>query len=302
MKSLRGKRLVIFGCGYVGMAVAREALAAGMQVETLTRNPESAAAANVFGASTVTADLATDSWHERIAPGPELVLDCVSAGGGGIEGYRRSYVGGMQSILNWARRGPAGTLVYTSSTSVYPQTGGMLVDEAASTAGVAETGRVLIESENLLKEAGEVCGRWFILRLAGIYGPGRHHLLDQIRDGAVEMAGSGGHRLNLAHRDDIVAAIWATLTAPGEMRDRIFNVADDAPETKAGVVQWLAAQVGRPSPHFACGPTSPRREFAAPPDRLISNNRLKTELGWRPKHPSFREGYRQILAGMSSIK
>lgn len=291
---LHGKRLVIFGCGYLGTAVAREALAMGMCVDALTRNPERAAELAGLGVGTVVADLAENSWHGCIAPGPEFVLNCVSSGGGS-NGYRQSYVDGMQSILAWARCGGAGTFVYTSSTSVYPQTGGICVDETASTEGAGENGRTLIEAESLLKNAGPVCGRWFILRLAGIYGPGRHHLLDQIRAGAAEIAGSGGHRLNLAHRDDIVAAIWAAFTSPAHVRDRIFNVSDDAPATKAEVVQWLAARVCRMPPGFSGGLASRRSGFGEPLDRLVGNDRLKADLGWRPKYPSFREGYTNVL-------
>jgi nucleoside-diphosphate-sugar epimerase len=300
MESIRGKRLVIFGCGYVGTAVAREAQAKGIRVEALTRNPDRAAALVELGAAAVVADLATDTWHQRIAPGAEFVLNCVSSGGGGTAEYRRSYVGGMQSILGWAGRSAEGTFVYTSSTSVYPQTGGMVVDETAPTEGAGANGRILLEAEALLQKAGPACGRWFILRLAGIYGPGRHHLLDQILGGAAEMAGSGEQRLNLAHRDDIVAAIWAAFMSPAAGGNRIFNVADDAAATKSKVVEWLAAQVGRPPPRFSGGPASTRRGFAEPPDRLISNARIKVELGWRPEYPSFREGYRQILSGLAS--
>jgi nucleoside-diphosphate-sugar epimerase len=77
-------------------------------------------------------------------------------------------------------------------------------------------------------------------------------------------------------------------------------VADDAAATKSKVVEWLAAQVGRPPPRFSGGPASTRRGFAEPPDRLISNARIKVELGWRPAYVSFREGYRQILSGLAS--
>jgi nucleoside-diphosphate-sugar epimerase len=291
MTSLVGRRLVIFGCGYVGTAVAREAQAAGLRVEALTRNADRAAALTELGTSVVVADLATDTWHQRIAPGPEFVLNCVSPGGGGTEGYRRSYIGGMRSILSWAEGGAIGTLVHTSSTSVYPQSGGLAVNETDSTDGAGDLGRILLEAEALLQKAGPACVRWFILRLAGIYGPARHHLLDQIRSGAVEMAGSGQHRLNLAHRDDIVAAVWAAFLSPTTVGNRVFNVADDCAATKAEIVSWLAAQVGRLPPVFSGGPANTRRGFGEPPDRLISNASLKAELGWRPKYPSYREGY-----------
>src|SRR3954470_7596774 len=117
MESLAGKRLVIFGCGYVGTAVAGAAIARGMRVTALTRNAAKAVGLRTRGIETVIADLATSAWHEQIAGGADCVLNCVSSGGGGLEGYRRSYVDGMASILAWARRGgPAQTIVYTSST------------------------------------------------------------------------------------------------------------------------------------------------------------------------------------------
>jgi nucleoside-diphosphate-sugar epimerase len=294
--TLANKRLIIFGCGYVGTAVARRAREAGLQVQALTRNSARAADLAALGVNAVVDDLAADAWHERIAPGADLVLNCVSSGGGGLAGYRRSYVEGMSSILRWARRGPAGAMVYTSSTSVYPQDGGVVVDETAPTDGAGETGRILLEAEALLREGRDARGRWFILRLAGIYGPGRHHLLDEVRAGAAEIAGSGTQHLNLAHRDDICAAVLAAFTAPGSLADGIFNVADDAPTPKAEVVRWLAEQLGRPAPRFTGGAASARRGFALPPDRLISNARLKAQLGWRPRYPSFREGYAAILS------
>lgn len=294
--TLANKRLIIFGCGYVGTAVARRAREAGMQVQALTRNSVRAADLAVLGVEAVVDDLAADAWHERIAPGADLVLNCVSSGGGGLEGYRRSYVEGMRSILRWARRGPAGTMVYTSSTSVYPQDGGVVVDETAPTNGTGETGWVLLESEALLREGRGSRRRWFILRLAGIYGPQRHHLLDQVRAGAAEIAGSGAPHLNLAHRDDICAAVMAAFAAPDSLADGIFNVADDTPTPKAEVVRWLTEKLGVPAPRFTGGAASARRGFASPPDRIISNARLKTQLGWRPRFPSFREGYAAILS------
>jgi nucleoside-diphosphate-sugar epimerase len=293
---LQGKRLVILGCGYIGAAVARRARAAGLQVDALTRNPARAAELAELGVNPVVADLATDAWHERIVPGADLVVNCVSAGSGGLGGYRRSYVDGMRSLVAWARQSPVGTVVYTSSTSVYPQSGGVVVDETAQTEGASETGRILLEGEAVLRGAAGGCGRWFILRLGGIYGPGRHHLLDQVRAGTAEMAGDGSHHLNLAHRDDISMAVLAVLASLPALHEEIFNVVDDTPAPKAEVVKWLAVQTGQPAPRFSGGSASARRGFSTPPDRLISNARLKAALGWRPQYPSFREGYAAILS------
>ncbi len=292
-----GKRLIVFGCGYVGGAVAREAIARGMEVTALTRNAATAAELHRDGAQVVVAELASDAWHGDVAGGAEYVLNAVSSGGGGLEGYRRSYLEGMKSIVAWARaRSANGTVVYTSSTSVYPQDGGVVVDEEASTEGAGERGAILQEAEQVLLEAGGGDGargfeRCFVLRLAGIYGPGRRYLIEQVRNG--EVAGRGEHRLNLVHRDDVGAAIWAAWTAPESARG-IFNVVDDGAATKAEVVAWVARRLGVGAPRFTGVPAGGRR--AVTPDRVISNAKVKRELGWTPRYPSFREGYENVFA------
>lgn len=289
--SSQPQHLVIFGAGYVGGAVARQALARGLRVTALTRNPDKARALAEAGASIIVDDLAADSWHARLPEGADFVLDCVSSGGGGPEGYRHSYVEGMKSVLAWASRVPVGTLVYTSSTSVYPQDGGVRVDEDASIDATRADGNPLVEAEDRL--LASTVGRRFVLRLAGIYGPGRHYLVDQLRDGSGEVAGRGDHRLNLIHRDDIAGAIWAAFDAPAEVVGGVFNVTDDGAATKSEVAAFIAGKLGLPAPRFTGEPAQGRRRIT--PDRVIANNRIKRVLGWRPLYPTFREGYAAIL-------
>lgn len=297
MSFLAGKRLVIFGCGYVGSALAWAAITAGARVEALTRNPEKAARLRAAGlAHVVVSDLSSADWHGQIPGGADFVVNCVSSGGSDM--YQRAYVGGMASIIAWAAQSgaPAGTLVYTSSTSVYAQGGGANVVETDSADGATPNGAIIRESEILLQNASTTAvRRHFILRLAGIYGPDRHHLLDQLRAGADQLGGAGDHRLNLAHRDDIVAAILACLGAPSGVGSGIFNVADSAPARRAEVVRWLAEQLGRPMPAFD-GSTTSRRDGAPIPDRIISNAKIQRMLGWRPQFPDYRAGYGKILS------
>ncbi len=296
---LRGKTLVIFGCGYVGGAVAAEALKRGATVTALTRNAAKAAGLRAAGIETIEGELAEAAWHERLTVAPDFVLNCVSSGGGTLEDYRRSYVDGMRSILTWARQvGGVGAVVYTSSTSVYPQGDDALVTEDAGHEGVSERGALLLETERLLRGAGDVVGRRFVLRLAGIYGPGRHYLLDQIRSATV--SGVGHHRLNLIHRDDIVRAVLACLTAAeggaatALAEGGVFNLADDQPTPKAEVVAWLADRLGVPMPAFTGEPAGGRRTQV--PNRRISNARVKAVLGWIPQYPDYRAGYENVLS------
>jgi len=314
MNSKNAKQLVIFGCGYVGSALAQAAQARGMRVTALTRNVAKAAQLREAGVEVVVGDLAEAEWHRQVPSAPDFAVNCVSSGGGGIEGYRRSYVEGMASIVTWARRhGPVGTFLYTGSTSVYPQGDGRLVDELAPTEAAGEREQLLLEAESLLRGAnGDVADgttrseteqegtrrqsqcwrRWFILRLAGIYGPERAYLIDQIRSG--EVSGLGAHHLNLIHRDDAVAAVLACLEAPDAIADEIFNVADDGPAPKEAIVAWLAGRLGLPSPGFTGQPVGQRRSVT--PDRRIGNAKLRGRLGWEPRYPTFREGYASLLS------
>lgn len=299
------RNLVVFGCGYIGSAVVARATAVGMRVTALTRNHETASRLRGGKVTVVEADLADAGWHGEIPHPADFVLNCVSSGGGGIAGYRHSYGGGMASILRWAEQGGGvGTLVYTSSTSVYPQGGGAVVDEAATThrpaAPVTDDdvpesadgrGQILAGVERLLMDTRGARRRWFVLRLAGIYGPERCHLLEQVRSGTV--AGAGEHRLNIAYRDDIVDAVFAAFGAPEYVRDEVFNIADDKPARKADIAGWLAERLGCAPPVFSGAPAGGRR--AITPDRVISNRKAKEILGWRPRHPTYREGYDAIL-------
>src|SRR4051812_17664714 len=102
--NISGKRLVIFGCGYVGSELAREGIARGLRVTALTRNEAKASVLRATGIDVVVADLATDDWHRAIEGGADFAVNCVSSGGAGVAGYRRSYVEGTESIVRWGRQ------------------------------------------------------------------------------------------------------------------------------------------------------------------------------------------------------
>lgn len=289
-----GRTLVVFGAGYVGGTIARQAAAAGLRVIALTRNPVKAAALATAGVETVIADLADSDWHSRVpADGVDFVLNCVASGGGGLDGYRRGYVDGLRSILAWGACGAApGHLVYTGSTSVYPQGDGARVDESCEPVAASPD-----DAAGLLRTAEKLAldwpGRATVLRLAGIYGPDRHHLLDQLRTAPATLPGNGEHRLNLIHRDDIAGGCWSAWSTGEPAAGGVFNLADDGAATRAELVEWLATRLGVPVPAFT-GETAPGRRRVTP-DRVIVNAQARTTLGWRPLYATFREGYAALL-------
>lgn len=284
----------IFGCGYVGSELARHLIASGCRVGALTRNEEKAAVLRELGVDEViVAQLDSSDWHQQVQGHYKSVVNCVSSAGGGIDGYRKSYVEGQRSILDWAQTQSIHSYVYTSSTSVYPQDGGVSVDETADNSEAPPTGQVLLESERMLSEAA--ADRWYVLRLAGIYGPGRHFLLNQLREGGGEIPGAGDYAMNMIHLEDIVSAICTALS--GQAASGIYNITDDSPATKQEVLSYLAAELNMPTPVFNPDKVSERlkRRGGRMPHRFISNAKARTELGWAPNYPSYREGYAGML-------
>ncbi|MCC5022283.1 MAG: NAD-dependent epimerase/dehydratase family protein [Candidatus Synoicihabitans palmerolidicus] len=124
-------------------------------------------------------------------------------------------------------------ILYTGSTSVYDQDGGIKVDETLPAKASDPRGEILIRTEATLREWS---GTWTILRVAGIYGPGRHYLLNALKAGRREVAGRGNHHLNLIHLEDIVSAVLTVFSQSDRTGGRIFNVADDGRAIKAEVV------------------------------------------------------------------
>ena len=288
----------IFGCGYVGTALAQHLISHGVRVGALTRNPDKAARLRELGISEVIeAELDSRDWHYRISDRYLAVVNCVSSAGGGIDGYLKSYFNGQQSILEWAKSQSIMTYVYTSSTSVYPQDEGMVVDEEADTSNAQPAGRVILDSEQLLAKA-DYLGRWFVLRLVGIYGPGRHYLLDQLRETNSKISGSGEYALNMIHLEDIVGAICATLRANQHVESGIFNISDDTPSLKVDVLTWLAKELDLPPPNFNLSEVSEglKHRGGRVLHRLVSNAKARERLDWQPRYPSYREGYAGFLS------
>jgi nucleoside-diphosphate-sugar epimerase len=286
---IMSKKLAIFGCGYLGSELARQALGLGWDVSAVTRNADTASSLSDSGVQkVVVAELGADSWKGEIDSTQDFVVNCVGAASPDLDGYLKSYVDGQDSVVKWARDGKVGTFVFTSSTSVYPQKERRLVDETASSDGVSEKGGLLLAAEQLGFPGGGGIGRSFILRLSGLYGPDRHLFLENVRNGETQ-SGDGDRILNLIHRDDAVTAVFAVLQAGEQNIGRIYNVSDGNPSSRAEIAVWLADKLGVDAPSFAGSDGSDTS------NRKISNIRIRDELNWSPAFPSFREGYNSIL-------
>lgn len=281
--------LTILGCGYVGTALAKSALEKKWTVSALTRNEETGKILEKLGVQNVVlAELGSSAWHSHIDPVQDFVVNCVGAFSPSLEGYVTSYLDGQKSAMGWLARGKVKSYLFTSSCSVYPQTGRKLVDEKASCAGVSERGGLLLAAEAQSFPAPAVIDRSFVLRLGGIYGPGRHLLVNKVRQG-IELNGNAERILNLIHRDDAVSGIIACLLADKKNLGRIYNLTDGNPSSRGQIIDWLADKLNVPAPSFSQDDTDET------PNRKISCQRIMEELNWSPQFPSYIQGYESLL-------
>jgi nucleoside-diphosphate-sugar epimerase len=297
------RRMVIFGCGYVGTALARIVLDKGWDLVCLSRNRQRLESIKGLPEDArVAASLETDEWHASVSGDFDYAVNLVSSAGGGLDGYRISYLEGNRSILRWAQGRSIGQFLYTSATSVYPQFDGAWVSESDvpdDLETLSPSGRILKEAESIVLSGADVSRieRVAVLRLAGIYGPGRSLYLNRMREGGLTLPGSGEEYLNLIHRDDVVSAILAVLAAEVE---GIFNVADGEPAKKQEIVAWLAEQLSVEVPTFDpelnAGRSQRRRVGGHLPNRRVAAQSIQKATGWQPRFRSFREGYKALLA------
>ena len=288
---LAGMRVLIVGSGYVGLPLAEHLARQGHEVWALRRSWSGVVGTVPSEIRRVSADV-TDPASLRVMP-PEFdwVVNCVSAGGGDASEYRRVYLDGTRHLLDWLGEAPLRRYAYTSSTGVYAQNDGSEVDETSPVEPASPTGRVLLETERLLQEAAGQRGfPAVITRLSGIYGPGRGYWLRQFLAGEARLEGDGSRVLNMIHRDDVVGAIQAALEHG--RNGEIYNVSDDEPVTQRVLFEWLAARTGRPVPTALPtteAPASVARRGAT--NKRVLNRKLRRELGYHFRFPTFREGF-----------
>ena len=280
-------RILIAGCGYVGQATADLFHAAGWTAEGWTRSAESAAKLSAKPYPVYAINLADREQVYARDGMLDAVIHCASSGGGGLDAYRQVYLNGARSLLD---RFAGSKVIFTSSTSVYAQRDGSWVTEKSETKPARETGRILLETEQLVLAQGGV-----VARLAGIYGPGRSALLSKFLAGSAIIDPENDRFINQVHRDDIATALFLLLDRPSPARE-IYNVVDDQPILQSECYRWLAAKLNRPIPPMGRSTAAPKRGAS---NKRVSNARLR-HLGWIPRYPTFAEAMeKSILLALS---
>ena len=262
--------VVIAGSGDVGGRLAALRAGLGDQVIAVRRRDVEPGT----GIRALRADLATGDGLDRLPRRPDSVVFCAAPDQRNEAAYRALYLDGLRRLLDAcdARR-----VLFVSSTAVYGEDAGEWVDEATPARPPAFNGRVLLEAEHALApHAGGV-----VLRLSGIYGPGREAMLRRARAGEANRP----HWSNRIHVEDAAMALSFLLDL--DVPQRLYLGNDDCPAREDEIVAWVRAKEGLPALPLATGTETGRR---------ISNARLRA-AGWSPRFPDFGAGYTPLLAG-----
>jgi nucleoside-diphosphate-sugar epimerase len=282
-------RILIAGCGYVGQVTADLFHAAGWTVEGWTQSAESAAKLSTKPYPVYAVDVADVAQFDARVEVFDAIIHCASSGGGDADTYRQIYLNGARNLLD---RFGGSRMLFTSSTSVYAQRDGSWVTEESQTKPTRETGRILLETEELVLAYGGI-----VVRLAGIYGPGRSALLSKFLAGEEIIDPQNDRFVNQAHRDDIASALFHLLNRPSQARE-IYNVVDDQPILQSECYRWLAKRLNRPIPPIG-GSTSAHKRGAS--NKRVSNVKLR-RLGWIPRYPTFAEALeKSILPSFADV-
>jgi nucleoside-diphosphate-sugar epimerase len=281
------KTLMIAGCGDVGSRLGQQLNAASWTVyglrRTVTLLPE--------GIQPVAGDLHGDACPLAWPSGQlDYLVYCAAATEHDEAGYRAAYVDGLRRVLSWlAQHGQRPKrLLFVSSSGVYGQKHGEWVDEISPADAESYSGRIMREAEQLALNSGLPAS---LVRLTGIYGPGREWLLKQVRQGyrVVSEPPLYGNRI---HVDDAAGLLAFLLQADaqGALLDDCYLGVDDQPAALHEVVAWLREQLG--VSHWSDESTVRRAG-----SKRCSNARARA-LGWAPQYSSYRDGYAAILAAL----
>lgn len=283
-------QVVIAGCGYVGNELARMLLAEGHEVFGIRRDASHLAP----GVRGIQGDLARP---ESLGPAPQRVEYAVFAVGAdesSEKAYRRAYLDGLAGFLEWlADEGQRPRrLVMTSSTSVYGQRRGEQLDEESPTHPTQFRGETLLASERLLAASGLST---VVVRLGGIYGPGRESLIRRALAGELRTRPKP-HFTNRIHRDDAAGLVrhLLFLASPSPL----YLGVDDESADEAEVFSWITKELGVAAPAAEDEDAASDRRRAVGSKRC--SNRRARESGYTFRYPTYREGYAELIRARNS--
>lgn len=281
------KTVFVFGLGFSGRAFARRALAAGHSVCGSSRSAE---APNTSGARAFTIGDAQTAAALRSAIGEAQIAFVAAPPDASGDPTLADFGDALAASTRLER------VIYLSTVGVYGGSEGAWIDESAPTAATSARARWRVAAEAQWLAFGRANGVAVDeLRLAGIYGPGRNPLT-KLAQGDSRRIVKPGQVFNRIHIEDIAGVALALIEAgaPGE----VWNVADLEPAPPQDVITYAASLLGvdpPPEEPFDTADLTPMQRSFYASNQRISTEKLRRELGYRWRYPTFREGLSACL-------
>lgn len=272
------QQVLIAGCGDVGNRLGRLLLAAGQEVFGVRRD----VSALYPGIRGVAADLKSGAGLEQLTASCDTLVFAAAGAGREEASYRQLYVDGLRRTLE--RMPQVRRVLFTSSTAVYAQDDGSWVDESSQTAPGRFNGKVMLEAEGITLNApgGQV------LRLGGLYGPGRKRLLRLVEAGKPCVEHPPRYTNRIHCEDAARAAFHLLASGPEPETVPVVLGVDNAPAAEHEVRDWLARQIGVAPPARDANPASRSQNKRC-------RNTLLRDTGFNFGFPTFKEGYAEVL-------
>lgn len=293
-------RVLIVGCGYVGLPLALELLRRGHNVYGLRRSGEGKIMLQANGIKPIQLDITIEENVLNVNKKFDWVINCAAPHHPTKELYYSLYYQGTKNLLKWMKLYPVKKYVYTSSTSVYGQDDGSIVTEVSETNPINENARILVDTEKLIFEAIKTDSLpAIIFRTAGIYGPERGYYFKQFINNPAAVSGNPNRYINMVHRDDVVGAIITALES--DIRGEVFNLVDNEPVTLYDFYKYLSEQLNKPMPEFVTEILWQTKSRSST-NKRISNAKLVNLLKYTFKYPTFREGFAEEIDKIKNVK
>jgi nucleoside-diphosphate-sugar epimerase len=274
-------RVLIVGCGYIGEPLGVRLAQEGHEVFGLRRE----VASLPTEIHPVPGDVSTPDGYRGLPSAVDYIFYMVGAKARDEDTYRDVYLDGLGRLLQVL--GDEGQspkrIFFTSSTSVYGQSRGEWVDESSATHPPTFSGSIMVTTESVLQASHHPST---VLRLGGIYGPGRQGFISGLRKGRTFSLPPGVNYTNRIHRDDAVGALAHLMSM--DTLESLYVAVDDDPVDRAEVLHWLADRLSVDALSEE-GESSYRGS-----GRRCRNDRLRAS-GYRFQYPTFREGYGALI-------
>jgi nucleoside-diphosphate-sugar epimerase len=284
---------LILGCGYLGSRVARLWQARGENVAAVTRSAGRASVLRSAGYLPIVADVtdATSLRQLQKIGDIDSVLYAVGFDRAAGKAMREVYVEGLRNTID-ALADTVKRLIHVSTTGVHSQNDGSWINEDSPCEPTREGGRVCLEAESVVRQH-TIEPRAIVLRLAGIYGPGRIPRLEELLAGTPILAAPEAW-LNLIHVDDaarIVLAVEQQVKPP-----RTYLVSDGHPVRRREYYAEAARLLDAPPPVFAAGASAVAADRRDASDKRVNNARLMCEIDIQLQYSTYKLGLAHTVA------